>query len=98
MNHTFFLIYRVANEQTQPIRWDKPDGGLVLKPKKICNGVCIADFGLAEEIASHRYHRAPWEQLLLVEVMEEHDQHRARRLHNKYQRDFSSFIELMEAG
>jgi hypothetical protein len=93
MKHVHFLIFRIPSGD--PIRWTKPVGGLVLKAKKICSGVAVADFGLAEEIATHRYHCAPGEELILAEVLEEKDQIKSHRLHARYEREFSDFLELM---
>ena len=98
MKHCYFLLYRVPSVQTKPINWDKPDGGLVMKPKHVCSGVSVPDVELAQEVASHRYHCAPHETLLLVEVFEEYDKSRARRLHKLYERNFHEFLELMNVG
>lgn len=94
MKQSYFLIYRVR--QNKRVNWDKPEGGLVMKPKRICDGLAVADLGLCEEVASHRYHCAPDETLMLVEVFDERDQRRAHYLHRKYERDMSDFLELME--
>lgn len=98
MKHVFFLIYRIPSPAVAPTRWDRPDGGLVMRAKRICEGVAIADYVLADEIAHERYHCAPGQQLLLVEVFEEHDQNRVRRLHRKWERDRVDFLELMRVG
>jgi len=69
-----------------------------MRPKRICHGVAVCDFGLAEEIASIRYHCAPDEVLILAECMEEVDQKKALRLHRRYERDMNEFLDLMEVS
>jgi hypothetical protein len=93
MKHVHFLIYRLRSGES--IRWNKPVGGLVMRPKRVCAGIEVADFGLAEEIAQHRYHCGPGEELILAEVLEEKDQVKSHRLHHRYERDFEDFLELM---
>lgn len=96
MQQVYFLIFRVRDGKR--INWSRPVGGLVMKPKRICSGVAVADFGLAEEIASHRYHCAPDENLILAECMEEVDQKKALRLHRRYEREMNEFLDLMEVA
>lgn len=93
MKHVHFLAYRL--KEGESIKWTRPTGGLVMKPKRVCKGVEVADFVLAEEIISHRFHCAPGEHIILAEVLEEVDQVKAHRLHNRYERDYSDFLELM---
>lgn len=96
MKQVHFLIFRLKDGESIP--WSKPIGGLIMKPKRVCSGVAVADFGLAEEVASHRYHCAPDEVLILAECLEEVDQKKAIRMHRKYEREMSDFLELMNVG
>ena len=95
MKHCYFYIFRVSQSGKE---WKRPVGGLVMKPKRICGDTAITDFGLAEEVASHRFHCAPGETLVVEEVVDPSHFDKIRRMHRKYERDMSEFLELMEAG
>lgn len=94
MNNCYFLLYRVAHNKS--VNWNKPVGGLVMKPKRVYSGKPVPDLGLAEELAKIRHHCAPGEKMMVVEVFADGKVRRAKRLHRAYEREMNEFLELME--
>jgi hypothetical protein len=90
----YFLIYRGPDKT--PINWVEPTGGLVVEPKKIVDDIPIADIGLVQQVAEHRYHYGPGEFLVIAEVFEPLEQGVADALHDEYEKDLREFLELME--
>lgn len=98
----YVLVFRVPRCGGYGFDWDKPTGGLVMEPAKIldCNGqrIAVADWTLARELAHERYKPAPWEELVIAEVLEKPQQQLAARLHLTWELEMRSFLKLMEVG
>lgn len=92
----YFLCYRTRKYSPQGIPWDKPTGGLVMEPSRILHGIPIVDAETARDVLEDRYHCGPGEILWIAEVLERKDQRKAYLLHEKWERDMLSFLELMQ--
>lgn len=92
---SYFFVYRVL--KGEEVDWDNPTGGMMLKfPKK--GGIPVVDACVLHRVASQMYHCGPHEQLLVVELFEEHEQHAARVLAARYECEIAQFKELMEVS
>jgi len=91
----FYLAYR-RKRSRRSIDWTRPTGGLVMEADGYVYGYPICDFQLAADVLHQRYHCGPHEELIIAEVLEKTEKGIAMRLHGKWERDMSEFMDLME--
>jgi hypothetical protein len=84
---TYYYLYRHRKSPIH-IDWESPTGGLVVEGRLLPHQVL--------DIAKQRYHCAPWEQILCVEVLRQEERWEAALLHQAWEMEMRQWLELSE--
>ena len=92
--YLYWLIFR-RNDDCGCIDWDNPTGGLVVETNNVVEGIPVGNMEVIREVCLERYHCGPGEHLIMAEVFEIEDQQRAVILHEQWESEMKTFMEMM---